>query len=96
MSAALPSVDYMALLVLIAASGAGATPVTQAGAPSHVHRRRKHMAAVPLGSYLIAPTKTGALLGRFHDWIRARRRRDFAALLALAGCIMMALGITGL
>jgi hypothetical protein len=35
-------------------------------------------------------------LGTFRDWIRARRRRDFAALLALAGCIMMALGITGL
>ena len=52
-------------------------------------------AAVPLGCYLIAPAKTRALLGIFQDWIRARRRRDFAVLLAIAGCIMIALGITG-
>ena len=94
MSAALPSVDYMALLVLIAASGA--TPVTQAGALLTFIVVANALAAIPLGSYLIAPAKTDALLGRFRDWIRARRRRDFATLLALAGCIMMALGITGL
>ena len=94
MSAALPSVDYMALLVLIAASGA--TPVAQAGALLTFIVVANALAAIPLGSYLIAPAKTGALLGRFHDWIRARRRRDFAALLAMAGCIVLALGITGL
>jgi Sap, sulfolipid-1-addressing protein len=94
MSAALPSVDYMALLVLIAASGA--TPVTQAGALLTFIVVANTLAAIPLGSYLIAPAKTGALLGRFHHWIRARRRRDFAALLAMAGCIVLALGITGL
>jgi Sap, sulfolipid-1-addressing protein len=94
MSAALPSVDYMALLVLIAASGA--TPVAQAGALLTFIVVANTLAAIPLGSYLIAPTKTGALLGRFHDWIRARRRRDFAALLAVAGGVMIALGITGL
>ena len=94
MSAALPSVDYMALLVLIAASGA--TPVTQAGALLTFIVVANTLAAIPLGSYLIAPAKTGALLGRFHDWIRARRRRDFAAVLAMAGCIVLALGITGL
>jgi hypothetical protein len=94
MSAALPSVNYMALLVLIAASGA--TPVTQTGALLTFIVVANTLAAIPLGSYLIAPAKTGALLGRFHDWIRARRRRDFAALLAMAGCIVLALGITGL
>jgi hypothetical protein len=94
MSAALPSVDYMALLVLIAASGA--TPVAQAGALLTFIVVANALAAIPLGSYLIAPAKTGALLGTFRDWIRARRRRDFAALLALAGCILMVLGITGL
>ena len=93
MSAALPSVDYMALLVLIAASGA--TPVTQAGALLTFIVVANALAAVPLGCYLIAPAKTRALLGTFQDWIRARRRRDFAVLLAIAGCIMIALGITG-
>ncbi|MDT5370326.1 MAG: hypothetical protein QOC62_4757 [Mycobacterium sp.] len=94
MSAALPSVDYMALLVLIAASGA--TPVAQAGALLTFIVVANALAAIPLGSYLITLAKTDALLGRFRDWIRARRRRDFAALLAQAACIMMALGITGL
>jgi len=94
MSASLPSVDYLALLVLIAASGA--TPVTQASALLTFVAVANTLAAFRLGSYLIAPTRTGALLNTFRDWIRTRRRRDFAALLAMAGCIMVALGITGL
>ncbi len=63
MSGALPSVDYMALLVLIAASGA--TPVTQAGALLTFIVVANALAAVPLGCYLIAPAKTHALLGTF-------------------------------
>jgi Sap, sulfolipid-1-addressing protein len=94
MSAALPSVDYMGLLVLIAASGAA--PVTQAGALLTFIAVANTVAAIPLGSHLIAPTNTRTLLGVFQDWIRARRRHDFAALLAIAGCIMIALGVAGL
>jgi Sap, sulfolipid-1-addressing protein len=53
MSASLPSVDYLALLVLIAASGA--TPVTQASALLTFVAVANTLAALPLGSYLVAP-----------------------------------------
>ena len=70
-----------------AAASLSALAVTQAGALLTFIVVANALAAIPLGSYLIAPAKTDALLGRFRDWIRARRRRDFAALLAMAGCI---------
>jgi hypothetical protein len=54
------------------------------------------LAAIPFASCFIAPAKTHALLGAFHDWIWARRRRDFAAVLAMAGCVMLAPGIARL
>ena len=90
----MPSVDYLALLVLIAASGAA--PLTQAGALFTFIVVANAVVTIPIASYLVAPEKTRALLGRLHDWVLARRRRDFAALLAVAGFVMIAVGINGL
>jgi hypothetical protein len=89
---ALPSIDYMALLVLIAASGA--TPVAQTSALLTFIIVGDIVVAIPIAGYLVAPERTRVLVGRFHDWVRARRRRDFAIVLAIAGCLMIAMGIS--
>ena len=91
---ALPSIDYMALLVLIAASGAA--PMAQAGALLTFIIIGDIVVAVPIASYLVAPERTRVLVGVLHDWVRARRRRDFAIILAIAGCLMLAVGISRL
>ena len=51
---------------------------------------------IPLMAYLLAPDKTLAMMAALHDWIRSRRRREVAALVAAAGCFMLVLGWTGL
>ena len=43
---------------------------------------------VPLLGYLAAPDKTRALIAALHDWIRSRRLRAIAPLLAAAGCFL--------
>lgn len=88
---ALPSVDYLALLVLIAASAV--SPTTQVIALFTYLAVANAVAAIPLFSYLVAPVKTRAVLAKFYDWIRARRRRDWSVLVAVAGCLMIAVGI---
>ncbi len=91
---ALPSVDYMAALAVILASGAGAA--TQAGALLLFNVVAFALVEIPLVAYLVAPEKTRALLAALNDWIRSRRRREVAALLAAIGCVMLAVGIAGL
>jgi len=91
---ALPSVDYMAALAVILASGAG--PAAQTGALLLFNVVAFALVEIPLVGYLIAPDKTRALTMALHDWIRSRRRRDVAALLAVVGCFMLAVGMTGL
>lgn len=91
---AIPSVDYLALLFLIATSGvqlqvqitALLTFLTMANA----------VLLVPIISYLLAPRRTRSALERLRSWVLARRRRDYAILLTIAGCLMIAVGIRGL
>jgi hypothetical protein len=91
---ALPSVDYLAALAVILASGA--PPAAQAGALLTFNAVAFSLVEIPLIGYLAAPDKTRALMTALHQWIRSRRRREVAALLALAGCFMLVLGLTGL
>lgn len=92
-STALPSVEYMALLVVIGASSAStwAKALTIGGYLLVANV----VSAVPLVSYAFAPDQTQSVLESFQRWIRARRRRDFAVVLAAAGCILIALGLAG-
>lgn len=87
----LPSVDYLAMLAVIGASGAA--PGVQVAALLTFLVVAHAVIEAPLASYLIAPEKTRAMVGALHSWIRTRRRRDFAALLAIAGGIMIAIGL---
>jgi hypothetical protein len=91
---ALPSVDYLAVLALIAASGAAAT--AQLGALLLFNVVAFGFVELPLVCYLIAPDRTRATLSELQDWVRRRRRRDIAILLAVVGCVLLGAGLAGL
>jgi hypothetical protein len=91
---ALPSPNYMAAMAVILASGAA--PAAQAGALLTFNVVAFALVEIPLVSYLLAPEKTRAAMAALHAWIRSRRRRDVAALMAAVGCVMVAAGISGL
>jgi len=88
---ALPSVDYVALLLLIATSGE----------PNHIQIAAlltfltiaNIVLLIPVFSYLIAKERTIAVLEGLRSWVLARSRRDFAVLLGIAGCLLMSVGI---
>jgi Sap, sulfolipid-1-addressing protein len=91
---ALPSVDYLAALAVILASGTTAT--TQAGALLAFNVVAFALVEIPLAAYLLAPETTRASMTALNDWIRSRRRREVAALLAGVGCVLIVIGATGL
>ena len=89
-----PSVDYLAVLALIVASGAAAA--TQVGAFLMFNVVAFAFVEIPLISYLVAPDRTRATLSALQDWLRSRRRRDVAVLLAAVGCVLLGAGLAGL
>ncbi|OBF11674.1 GAP family protein [Mycobacterium sp. ACS4331] len=91
---AIPSIDYLALLVLIAT--AGGAPATQAGLLFTFITVANAVVALPLVSFLIAPESTRMRLESLRLWVAARTRRDVALVLAIAGVALTVLGISGL
>jgi Sap-like sulfolipid-1-addressing protein len=91
---ALPSIDYLAVLAVIVASGAA--PSTQVGALLVFNVVAFALVELPLLAYLLAPDRTRAAMAALNDWIRPRRRRGVAAVLAVIGCVLLAVGIAGL
>jgi Sap, sulfolipid-1-addressing protein len=91
---ALPSVDYLAALAVIMASGAAAA--TQVGALLTFNAVAFTLVEVPLLAYVVAPDRTRALMALLHNWIRARRRLEVATILSVVGCFLLAVGIAGL
>jgi hypothetical protein len=91
---ALPSVDYLAVLAVILASGAAA--VMQAGALLIFNLVAFALVEVPLVAYLLAPDRTRAVMTALNGWIRSRSRRAIAALLAGLGCALVVVGLAGL
>lgn len=90
---ALPSVDYLAVLAVIVASSAA--PLTQVGALAAFGVVAFALVEIPLITYLAAPDLTRASMARLDCWIRTRRRREVAALLAGLGCVLILIGIAG-
>jgi hypothetical protein len=88
---ALPSVDYLAALAVILASGAAA--MTQVGALLMFNVVAFALIEIPLLAYLVAPQATCTAMGALHDWIRSRRRLEVATLLAVVGTVLLAVGI---
>ncbi len=91
---ALPSVDYLAALAVILASGAAVT--TQVGALVMFNVVAFALVEIPLVAYLLAPTATRTAMTGLQDWIRSRRRIEVAALLVAVGCLLLAVGLADL
>lgn len=91
---ALPSVDYLAVLALIAASGAAAA--IQVGGLLLFNVVAFGFVEIPLIAYLVAPDRTRATLSALNDWLRTRRRRAVSVLLAVVGCVLLGAGLAGL
>ncbi|MEZ0365365.1 GAP family protein [Mycobacterium sp. pUA109] len=91
---ALPSVDYLAALAIILASGAAA--LTQVAVLVIFNIVAFALIEIPLLAYLLAPTATARWVAALHAWIRARRRGEVATLLAALGCVFVAAGVAGL
>jgi hypothetical protein len=50
---------------------------------------------IPLLAYLVAPQRTHAAMTSLNNWVRARRRREVAALLAVVGVVLLVAGLLG-
>lgn len=90
----LPSVDYVALLLLIAT--AGVSPEVQVVALFAFLAIANAILAIPILSYLVSKERTIRVLERVRTWVLARGRRDYAMLLAIAGGLMITVGLTRL
>jgi hypothetical protein len=91
---ALPSVDYLAALAVILASGAAAS--TQVAVLLMFNVVAFALVEIPLLGYVLAPQATLKWVESLHNWIRSRRRVDVAIVLAAVGCVFLAIGVTGL
>ena len=91
---ALPSVDYLAVLALIVASGAAAS--VQLAGLLLFNVVAFGFVEIPLIAYLVAPDRTRATLSALQDWLRTRRRSAVTVLLAAVGCVLLGAGLAGL
>jgi Sap, sulfolipid-1-addressing protein len=91
---ALPSVDYLAALAVILASGAAV--MTQVAVLLMFNVVAFALVEIPLLAYLLAPKATVGWVAALHNWIRSRRRVEVAILLAAVGCVFLTVGIAGL
>ena len=85
--------DYLAALAVIAAGSA--TAVTRLSALVVFNVVAFALVEIPLLAYLVAPQRTVAAMRKLHDWVRARRRREVAGLLAAVGTVMVTAGLLG-
>ncbi|MGA5462179.1 GAP family protein [Mycobacterium sp. NPDC050041] len=91
---ALPSVDYVAALALIVASGATAS--VQVSALVLFNVVAFALVEIPLLAYVVAPDRTRAMLAALYEWLRSHGRLGVAALLTLVGCVLVGAGLSGL
>jgi hypothetical protein len=84
-------VEYVAALAVIVASGAAIG--TQISAAVMFTVVVLAVAEIPLVSSLAAPARTQAVMLQLHDWVRTRRRRILALMLAVAGVMLVATGV---
>ena len=90
---ALPSVDFLAVLAVILASGTG--PATQVAALMLFQVVAFMLVEIPLTAYLIAPQRTLSAMTSLNEWVRSRRRREVAAMLGVVGVVLVTAGLLG-
>ena len=88
---ALPSVDFVALLLLIAASGESLKVQTTALFTFLIVANT--ILLIPMIGYVAAKEKTIRILENLRSWVLARSRRDYAVLLGIAGALMIPVGL---
>lgn len=91
---ALPSVDFVALLLLIASSGEPFKVQTTALFTFLIVANT--ILLIPMIGYFAAKEKTIRTLENLRSWVLSRRRRDYAVLLAIAGTLMVTVGLNRL
>lgn len=91
---ALPSVDFLAALAVIVASGS--PPATQVSALLMFNVIAFALLEVPLFAHVVAPERTAEAMARLNTWIQTNRRRNIALVLAAVGCVLLAVGIVAL
>ncbi len=94
LACSLPSIDFMAMLLLIAASEAPA--VAQIAVLLMFLIIGNSATVIPLLSYRIAPAATLRRVEAFQSWIRSRTRRDVALIVAALGLLIIAAGVVNL
>ena len=82
MGVGLPSVDFLAVLVIIATSHTPAVEQTAGG----------FVVMAPLIGYLFAPAKTLRRIQQFAAWSRSRSQIEYAGILTLVGAVLVAVG----
>lgn len=90
---ALPSIDYLAALAVIAAGSTVAA--TRLSALVVFNVVAFALVEIPLLAYVVAPQRTLTAMTNLHQWIRARRRREVAVLLAVVGVVLVTAGLLG-
>jgi len=88
---ALPSVDYLAALAVILASGR--PPAQQIGALVMFNIVAFALVEVPLIAYLFAPERTRAAMAELNGWFAANRRHALAVALAVIGSVLLTVGM---
>jgi len=91
---ALPSVDYLAALAVIAAAGVG--PAARFGALVSFNVVAFALVELPLLAYAFVPQHTHRVMTLLDTWIRARRRHEVAGLLAAVGIVLLTAGLLGI
>ena len=90
----LPSVDYIAILLLFGASGE--QPAVQVTALFTFLILANAILLTPIIGYLIAKEPTMQILESLRSWVLARSRRDYALLLAIIGTLLITVGLSHL
>lgn len=88
---ALPSVDYLAALTVILASGSAAA--TQVGALALYHAVAFTPIEIPLLAYVFAPRATQSAVTAVNAWIRSRSPAQVAIALAVVGAGLLTAGV---
>ncbi|AMT69788.1 GAP family protein [Mycobacteroides immunogenum] len=91
---ALPSVDFLAALAVIVASGS--PPATQVSALLMFNVIAFALVEIPFLAHAVAPERTAAAMARLNSWIQSNRRRNIALVLAVVGCVLLAVGLASL
>ncbi|MGV0993354.1 MAG: GAP family protein [Mycobacterium sp.] len=90
MGVGLPSVDFLAVLVIIATSHK--PPLEQSAALVTFIALGSFLVTVPLITYLFAPAQTLQRIEQFAAWTRSRSQVEYAAILALVGFMLIGMG----